>query len=310
MVLKRVLVTGASGMVGRQVVAALAAEKAEVVATSRTRLESLPQGATWAPWDLGEWRTPAELGRLFGAVDAAVHCGAAVPRAGLRLDDRQLIDVNVRACLALGEWALSMDAPVVFVSGAAVYAEPERSGIAEDAPKGPNAVAGFYGVTKLMAEAVFGMLRRRGLKAAILRPSSIYGPGLADGKMIAEFMAVAARGGAIALEPPVDDRVDLVHAGDVARAALLALTRQAWEDFNVASGKPVSVAEIAAACVRAAGRGSVQLPPAPGGREPVVRFGLDTARARRQLGYAPAISLDAGLAMMRAGAPRLRATTA
>lgn len=277
-------------MLGRHLVAAVEAAGMSAVRVGREQ------------WDLGAWRDAAALDAVFAGAGAVVHAGATVPGATVPADDRALFDANVRSCLCLGEWALVRGVPVVFVSGATVYADPERAGIAEDAPTTCRAFGGFYGFTKLLAEEVFDHLRGRGLKAGILRPSSIYGHGMPAGRMVATFLAAAAAGEAIVLRPPLEDRIDLVHAADVARAALAVLERAAWDTFNVASEAPASLPEIAAACVAAAGRGRVEIMPVPGPdpRLPVLRFGLDCAAARARLDYHPR-GLRDGIAAMAAG---------
>lgn len=294
MVLKRVLVTGASGMIGRQITAKLRADGIGCIATSRRRPAALPEGTEWVGFDLAERPRAGALDALFGAVDAIMHCGAFVPRTGLAADHRTMIDVNVGACHSIGAWALELGAAVVFVSGAAVYADPADVAMTEDAPTGYNDAAGLYGATKLMGEMVFADLVPAGLKTAILRPPSVYGPGLASGKMIRNFLETAAGGGTIALSPPTEERIGLVYAGDVARAALLALEKDAWGTFNIAGGAP-SVREIAEAAVRVAGQGRVGLPDGTGEAEAPGRFVCDGARAKARLGYAPAFGLDDGL---------------
>ena len=61
MVLKRIGLTGASGMLGAHLLSRLAQDGVATLATSRRRPVNLPAGAIWTSWDLREWRTPAEL---------------------------------------------------------------------------------------------------------------------------------------------------------------------------------------------------------------------------------------------------------
>lgn len=297
MVLNRVLVTGASGMVGRHVVSGLSDRGISCVASSRTAPAALPEDATWAGFDLANPFDDNDLDRTFGDVDALIHCGAFVPRPGLAVNPRKMIDINVGACHALGNWALSKSASVVFMSGATVYETPEQPSLDETARTGFNTFGGLYGASKLMAEMVFIDLARQGLNVAVLRPTSIYGPGLPDGKMISKFLTAAASGETISLSPPVNDRIGLVYAGDVAEAALRTLEHSAWDIFNVASEETFSIIDIATACVRAIGRGEVNYP-ADDNRTPVIRFAVDNAKAKKHLGYAPNTSLIDGLRAM------------
>jgi len=296
--LNRVLVTGATGMVGRQVTARLRESAIGVIATARTRPTALADGVTWTACDLAETRTPQDFEAAFGAVDAIVHCAALIPGPGAAPDARAMFDVNVGATLQLAMWAQAADAAFVHISSASVYAEPERTGIREGDATGPNALSGLYGVSKLAAEMVIADLARSGLKATVLRPSSIYGPGLAEGKMIPKFLRTARDGGTISLTPPIDDRVDLVFSGDVAAAAVAALDAGACGVFNIGSAKMSRIAEIADACVRAQERGRVTYPDETAGSDPVSRFGLDVTAARESFGFQAGTALEDGLRAM------------
>lgn len=301
MVLNRVALTGASGSLGRHLLATLAHAGIAVAAASRRRPADLAPGQTWHPLDLNEWQDLAALDRAFPDVEALLHAGAAVPAPGRALGRRELLDCNLRASLALFEWALDRGIPLVFISGAAVYAEAEGGRLTEASATTRRGIAGFYGLTKLLAEELIESLRGEGLEAAVLRPSSIYGAGMDAAKMIPRFLATAAAGETIELAPPIEDRVDLVHAGDVARLALAALRQQARGSYNVGGEGPVSVVELAEACVEVAGAGRVAVLPGEAPRPPVTRFDLDCGRARAELGYRPRIALKQGLRLMLEG---------
>ena len=303
MVLNRVLVTGASGMVGRQIAAILAAAGIGCIATSRTRPDALPSSCTWVAADLTDHRDPAALDALFGDVDAIVHTAAIIPASDGRTRPRSMFDINVGASIDLAQWATENNLPFVFLSSSSVYAEPDRDGIVETDPTGANALAGLYGISKLTAEMALGAQAELGLKLAVIRPSAVYGPGLPEGKMLANFLATVRNGGTISLNPPVEDRIDFVYAGDVARAVRDVLTHAVTGTFNIGAGQLCRIDELAEACVRAAGRGDVSVRFEKPSREPITRFGLDCALARAQFGYAPAYPLDAGLAAMLSAEP-------
>lgn len=295
-----VVVTGASGMVGRHLLRVLTREGLSCIASSRRQPSALPADSRWVPWDLRCWKTPAELDSLFAQATAVLHLGALVPAV---LGDESLPDIfdtNVRATLALGYWARQRNIPLIYLSGSTVYANPYREHIREDDEKVSRGVGGFglYGVSKLMAEEVLLHVAEPDAPLCILRPSSIYGCGLAANKMIMRFLSEAAAGRTIELAPPVDDRVDLIHAEDVASAILRALEREAWGVFNVGTEHPVSVLEIATSCVEAVGKGSVRVVDAPANRPPQVRFHLCCEAARRRFDFRPVLSLRAGMKLM------------
>jgi UDP-glucose 4-epimerase len=297
MVLDRVRVglTGATGMLGRHIHAALEAAGARVVPVSRSGRDGAAQ------WDLVEWLAADTLDALFGEVHAVVHAGAIVDSGTTGIEAR-VFDVNVRACANLAEWAVSRSTPLVFISSASVYADPDSGHLPEIALLGPNQVGGFYGMTKLMAEDILNSYRARGLKLAVVRPSSLYGYGGPESKMLYKFLNLAARGETIDLVPPVEDRIDFLHAADLSSAVVGVLERACWATVNVASERPVSVRELALACIKVTGRGRVRVAVTDSSeRPPLSRFFLDATVARDRLGWTSTIGILQGLGMVLSG---------
>lgn len=282
-------------MLGRHLRAALEGAGAHVVPVSRSGRDGTAQ------WDMAEWLTADSQDALFGEVQAVVHAGAIVDSA-VAGSEARVFDVNVRACANLAEWAISRSIPLVFISSASVYADPDSGHLSEDAPLGVNQLGGFYGITKLMAEDILGRYRPRGLRLAVVRPSSLYGYGGPASKMLYKFLGLAARGETIDLAPPVDDRVDFLHAADLSSAVVGVLESACWDTLNIASERPVSIRELALACVEATGRGSVRMQEAePLERPPLRRFFLDATAARERLGWASTIGIHQGLEMVLSG---------
>jgi dTDP-L-rhamnose 4-epimerase len=129
--------------------------------------------------------------------------------------------------------------------------------VPEEAPTDPRNV---YAATKLHQEHLcFSFGRETGVPVTALRYHNVYGPRMPRDTPYAGvasiFASAVARG-----EPP---RVfedggqlrDFVHVRDVARANVLALTRPRPADgvYNVASGTPRTVHDLAAALADAAG---------------------------------------------------------
>lgn len=295
MVLNKIGLTGSSGMLGRHLRAALQAAGADVAAVSRSGADGS------AKWDLSEWLDMVTLDVLFAGVQAIVHAGALVQPSG-DVDEARMFDANVRACLNLGQWAMSRNIPLLYVSGAIVYADPFATLQQESAPMGWSGLGGFYGFSKLLAEDVLMRLRQQGLNLCVLRPTSIYGHGIGADKMVPRFLAIASRDDVVVLNQPVDDRVDIVHAADVSDATVAALENECWETLNVSSGKPVSILELAESCVAVAGSGRIEIrgePPA--NYKPSVMYSLDISRACERIQWQPRIDARMGLTMLLHG---------
>lgn len=307
MVLDRVALTGASGMVGQHVLSLLYARGISCIACSRNRPTELFPSATWESWDLLDCKSLDEMDAFFKGAQAFLHIGAKVPVTPTIVDanqERLMFEINVRSCLTIGRWSLEREIPVVFLSSASVYDNPDRALIEESDPKGFNVLGGFYGLSKWLAEQIFEFYRRQGLRLIILRPSSIYGSGLHETKMIATMLRKATDGQVIEIKPPLEDRFHLIHADDVANAMLRSLEKEAWGVFNIDGAKAYAIAEIAQACIDVTGCGKLKLPTGRQGHGAQERFGLLCDKACDQFAFQPAVDLHQGLREMLRAQPR------
>lgn len=292
MVLKKIGLTGSNGMLGRHLCFALQAAGAEVVPVSRT-------GASGSvAWDLSQWLDLTELDEIFAGAQAIVHAGAVVQPSD---QDSQgyMLDANVRACFNLGQWAIRRNLPFLHISGAIVYANPHALLQKESAPLGWSGLGGLYGFSKLLAENVLVSLRQQGLKLCILRPTSIYGYGIGSEKMVSRLLTRASRNEVIELRQPVNERIDFVHASDVSAAAVAALKGECWQTLNVSSGEPISIIDLAEACITVAGGGHIEVSgDIPSNCEISVTYSLDIARAEKYINWRPCIGIYKGLRML------------
>lgn len=292
MVLDRVGLTGATGMLGRHIQTVFENSSVDILPVSR--LSDNPS----TKWDLGKWLNTEELDNMFSSVQAIIHAGAFVQTSG-EINHERMFDVNVRACLNLGQWALKKNIPMVYVSTASVYANPYKLSQDELSELGWGGLGGFYSFSKLLAEDILIRLNEQGLKVAIIRPTSIYGYGIDKEKMVSRFLNTALADRVIELIEPIEDKVDLIHAADVANIVLAILEHESWDIFNVSSGYPVSIIELAKECVGVAGCGGISV----GGKrhtnyQSKVTCSLDTTRAQERLGWQPEIDIRKGLEML------------
>lgn len=267
---RRVAVTGAAGFIGSHLAERLAGSGAIVV-----RLAA----------------SDPELARAIEGCDALVHLAYRPPSvgAGGRLDDQ--VEANVALTRRLLEAAADAGiAHVSFASSTSVYST--GLSVAESAATRP---ATGYARLKLEQEAQVGSWSARtGRPVAILRLSTVYGPGEAAHRAIPAFFRSALAGA-----PPVVDGegrgpFDPVYVADVADAFLLAVAARASGVFNIGTGVARSPLEVAGRVARVAGF-----------RGPVVRnrHAVDRPRpicnvekARRELGFEARTPITSGLA--------------
>ena len=281
----KIAVTGANGMTGRHMLALLKEKGIPYKAITRNE------------WDICKWKSFDELDAIFNECKAAFHFAAQLP--GERGSTENLFDANVRSCLNLAEWATDRSIPIVFLSGSTVYKNAHKENILESDEKVINGFGGFYGYTKFLAENIFEHYKSEGLKSIILRSSSIYGYGLSSDKLIPHYLSLAGQGEIIKISQP-NNKINLIHAYDVAMAALTAFQSKSWGVFNIGS-RNQSIIEIAKMAVKVMGKGEISIEDFNENIESFTRFDLDSSLAKKTFGFKPGISLEKGMRSISLG---------
>jgi NDP-hexose 4-ketoreductase len=295
--MRRVLVLGATGFLGRHVFRRLTHDHDLTVITSgRTPLAASP----WhIQFDVGACGTDA-IGSMVAAVlpDVVVNCVGTTNG-----DPATMVAGNVTATSSLVEALLDSRLPIrlVHLGCSAEYGVvDEERPINEDAPVRP---AGAYGVTKLAGTRLVATARTAGLEATVLRVFSAIGPGVSvdsvAGRVVAEVRRAVGAGGDV-VTGPLDVVRDFVDARDVAGAVEAAVMAGSldWPVVNVGSGRGVPLRTLADTMTRIAGLRSV-IREQDGKQERATEIPwqqADVTIAERSLGWRPRIELATSLA--------------
>ncbi|WP_206931618.1 GDP-mannose 4,6-dehydratase [Roseococcus thiosulfatophilus] len=316
--MKRILVTGASGFVGRHLLPVLRA------CFPAARLLGARHGAALSGWDEAVDLPLEDSAALRSALTALrpeglVHLAALSSVGGSFQDPLAVWEVNLGHTLRLAE-AVRVALPecrCVFASTAEVYGLSFQGGLPldEDAPMRP---ANPYAASKAAADLAVGEAALRGLRALRLRPFNHSGPGQAPAFVLPAFARQVARIEA-GLQPPVmevgalDRWRDMLDVRDVCRAYALALDRfdalPNGAAFNLATGHPQRIADLLEA-LRARATRPIEIRTSPGLLRPTdVPSASGNPRAARDLlGWAPEFAieqtLESVLADWRARAPQ------
>lgn len=266
----RILIIGANGFVGKQLVSMLSQRDKHVIALSYS-----------APSTVIAEHLQCDI-RNADALQQAIH--QAAPTQVIHLaarchvpssfaDPQGTWETNVMGSINILT-ALQRHAPdafTVFVSSAEVYGGAFKRGalVSEQTPCLP---LNPYAASKLAAEIAFQEHFRRGFTGVIARPFNHIGPGQSPDFVTASFAQQIARIEA-GLQPPklkvgnLDASRDFLDVLDVceAYASLLGLTgeeRQYSRCFNVASGKPRSISSILNTLLSLS-KASIELEPDP-----------------------------------------------
>jgi UDP-glucose 4-epimerase len=278
-----VAVVGASGFLGRSLVAAF--DRLEVPVQAYTR--SVPFLAPDGRPDVGltSARTVYWLATLINPQTAEQE------PARIRAD-RTAFEGFLSALRRL-----ERPPTVVLVSsGGTVYDPATPPPYAESAPCRPSSA---YGRAKLDLERV--LAERAPGPHVTLRVSNAYGPGqlAASGQgVVAHWLRAAALGQDIRVFGDPGTTRDYVYVDDVADAlaAVAASERPLPPVINVGSGRPTTLAELADTVLDVAGAPGVRVVVGERRSFDVPRTWLDVSLAAQELGWQPRTSLREGVA--------------
>ncbi|MEN0061669.1 MAG: NAD(P)-dependent oxidoreductase [Myxococcota bacterium] len=284
-----VLLTGASGFLGRRLQRALR--------DSGLRVQTLGRHAN----NDHVWTAPAppDPAWLEGA-SAMVHLAAYLPPCFDDPDEAaECLKVNAIGTLALFQAAAAAGVPHgVYVSSGNVYQPGQPT--PEDAAVFPDHRGSTYLASKFLGEVwASHASRATGMTLTIVRPSAIYGPHMKGG-VVRVFVDRLRHGEPIVLEDGGRFRSDLVFVDDVVRALQRILQLRAQGIFNVGSGESTSVHTLAATLVDLIGVFPEAIRTLPADDGPSSGFAtLDIARARKELDLSPT-PLSVGLGRLLA----------
>ena len=285
----KVLVTGASGFIGAQLVPVLAQAGHEVVALVRDAARA-PDDASISVVDLSR---PLE-DHALEPVDTIVHLAQAnVP---LPAGARELMRVNTFGTAELLEWGRRSGARrFVFASSGSIFGLGD--GVVDE--RTIRRTDDLYGVSKEAAERLVQSYARWYEGTAVLRPFAPYGP-TQTGRVIPNLIRRVRNGEPVTLNRGGSPRMTPLYVDDVVRAVTAALEFEGDAVIHLAGDEPVSIRELAVSIGEVLGR-----EPVFDERDTVVGdLVSDNARMHELLGHRGLVPLADGLrATALAGAP-------
>ncbi len=290
----RILVTGASGFIGRPLLARIATSADEVHAIARSEAPSVPGGVRRHALDL---RDPEATGRLLAEVrpDLLVHLAWYVEHGSFWTAPENLESTALSLRL-LRAFADAGGRRAVMVGTCAEYDWSRADGPLQErsSPLGP---ATLYGTAK-------DALRRLGeaygdvaeIDFAWARLFFLYGPGEQRGRLVPAVIR-----GLLAGEPVETtagaQRRDFMFVDDVAGALAALAASDVNGPVNIATGQAVPVRDVVQEIARQTGREDLlrigALPDRPS--DPPELTGA-TERLREEVGFVPETGLEEGIA--------------
>ena len=289
--MKRVLVTGASGCVGRHALPLLAARGWEVHAVRSAQPAAATDGVRWHRTNLLDEREMRALVSDAGASHLLHLAWYIAPGKWAAAPENF---EWVRASLALFQAFRAAGGVRLVAAGSCLEYDWSYGYCAEGrTPCAPHTV---YGACKHALEVMTSALGKDGLSSAWGRIFFLYGPHEHPERLVASVIRSLLAGEPARTSHGNQVR-DYLHAADVADAFVTLLESDVAGPINVASGQGVTLREIVRRLGELAGRPDLirlgTVPAAPTDTPLVV---ADTTRLNTALGWRPQFDLGSGLA--------------
>ena len=301
----RVVVTGVAGFIGSHLAEALAKRGDELVGIDsfspyygverkRANLGALAGDDvfTLVVGDINE----LDLESLLEGIDVVYHLAG---QPGVGASWGQAFDVylaqNVLTTQKLLEAGKATNVKrFVLASSSSIYGQAERFPTREsDVPQPVSP----YGVTKAAAEQLCHLYHQAfGIESVILRYFTIFGPRQRPDMLFSRMISSALDSRPLTIIGDGHQSRDFTYVADAVAATIAAAdTGISGSTYNIAGGFQATVLEVVELLEQLVGRPLARehVDPVPGDLR---KTGADTSAARRDLAYAPSVSLEDGLA--------------
>jgi dTDP-glucose 4,6-dehydratase len=304
----RILVTGGAGFIGSNFVrrtlqdAYPALAGAEVVVldalTYSGNLANLAPVADSSRYSFvhGDIRDADLLDQLFPAVDAVVHFAAESHVDRSVRDASIFVETNVLGTQRLLDAALRSSLKrFVHVSTDEVYGSIDEGSWDETRALEPNSP---YSASKASSDLIArSYYRTHGLNLSITRCSNNYGPYHFPEKVIPLFVTNLLDDKHVPLYGEGNNIRDWLHVDDHTRGIALVLDKgRAGEIYNIGGGTELSNKELTQLLLDATGKDWSYVDRVPDRLGHDLRYSVDITKISAELGYAPLVPFDSGLA--------------
>jgi nucleoside-diphosphate-sugar epimerase len=233
-----ILITGASGFIGRHLVRRLAKTEDNIICLVRSEKKVrryLPSNIRLVYADLGNYEGLRK--ELDSSVDMIFHCAGYVSNRGKAMLER----VNVLGTENICRLALELKVKkFIYLSSVAVVSANRETPLVEETD---YRASNPYGESKIKAERVVLDYRERGLKISILRPSMVYGE---DEPHLLKLLLLLLRFRLYPILGRADNKFHLVYVESVVDAMIYAAEESSFtqEPVFIADKEVLSYREV------------------------------------------------------------------
>jgi len=286
----KILITGSAGFIGSALTEFLKKKDIKIVEYD---IKDNPKD---------DVRDFLRLKKKISKVDGVIHL-AAVTRARHAQENPKLcIETNIGGTAnvleVIRELAEKKRPWLIFTSSREVFGKPKILPATEEFPKNPINV---YGVTKLAGEELCRIYSESyGLIIRVLRLANVYtGKNDQLDRVIPKFIIRAAKNEDLVINGKGKEILDFIHITDVIQGTWSCVLdiekrKKLYDDFNLATGRPTSLKELAEIIIRET-KSKSKIKYRPAFSFEVDRFFGDSQKAKKILKFKPCVEVREGI---------------
>ena len=242
-----IVITGATGLIGRGLHTSMAAQN-EVHCIARA-----PQKSKEAAWHRHDLTKPGELKGLPARADAVIYLAQSEFFREFPEKSREIFQVNTASLLKLLDYARKAGCrKFVYASSGGVYGTSERP-MTETTPVAADGALGFYLVSKLCSEMLVQAYSHL-FETVTLRYFFVYGAGQRRSMLIPRLVDRVRSGEPIALQGTDGIRINPTYVTDAVAATARAVEIPGSHTINVAGPAALTLREVGVLIGKAVGR--------------------------------------------------------
>jgi len=285
---ERVAILGAAGFIGKAITSSLSNSGIGIEACDL--YEGNIDGVRIDPIDitkeeeLSDWLNDKDISGI-------IYLSCIIPKS-FEGADWDLFYDNLMMHRQVMDYWRKRKCHLIYASSSSVYIPHNSLPWREDSDNFPN---NFYSISKLLGEKLFFQEYQNGTPLTILRINAPFGAVTGRGTVVNIFLERALKGEDLTLYGTGNRQQDFIHVSDVARAFLTSYLNKKHGIFNIASGRTVTMRELAETIIDLTGSSSKIIYPGKPDPQEGFRVEVDITKARDELGFTPELTLEDGL---------------
>lgn len=237
------LIFGATGYIGSHLSGYLSNAGHEVYKVSRSQAKGV------TGMDITD---QTQFRKIEFAADVVVNCVSKLPESSKDSENpvflKELFLTNVVGAVNIANWSASNGVPLLInCSSLSVVKRPWPVPLSEEDLDLPDGIHTGYGMSKLSQEQLMNQcLGETATNLVHLRISGAYGGKMPTGGIIVNLFEKLSKGQKLSLTDAEKNTFDIIHVDDICRSIeKVAMINPESQTLNLASGKPVSLWELA-----------------------------------------------------------------